>query len=192
MMLAWCSGCTNEPAPEPPLEPIGGRDPESLITVSGENWFPENIGIVYWPEGRTIHIQAISGATKAGSIQLELTVEDENMRNPDFGPLNYWEIVFPVTIDLSYEIFFGDSGDTSHKWLAFHPDRGGIRIDDFEEEDGVTYARGEFHMTPGNDGLNPPVHYMTGVFNNVRVFPSIRKMREYFDHVNALILAAED
>ena len=189
LLLAVLSACKNDPVPEPPLEPIGGRDPEALITVSNENWFPENIGIILAPGQNYLSLEAASGALRTGSIEMRLSVVDENMPDFDGSPLNYWEILFPIELDVAYEV---NTASDSQKWFAFRFDRGGIRIDNFSEEEGVTYAAGEFHMTPGNGDLNPPVHTITGFFNNVRVFPTRNEMNEYFDRVNALLQASED
>lgn len=126
---------------------------------------------------------ANTSANKGFRREFTVEVVDENLRMPDNGRLNYWEVVFPMIANTSYKEYKNAGNTESDEWRSFYSNWAGIRVDSLYTIDDITYATGEFFATPGNDSLVPSRQDITGLFDRVRVFGSPSEMRVYYDRV---------
>lgn len=179
--LFACSETENPLAPDP----IEGLEPEAIIYLNDRPWFPATIGMVIIDTDITGLIRIAANTSGNKGFRRELTVEviDENLRVPDNGRMNYWEVVFPIIANTTYKEYKNAGNTESDEWRSFYNNWAGIRLDSIYTIDEITYATGEFFATPGNDSLVPSRQDITGLFDRVRVFGSPSEMRVYYDRV---------
>ena len=182
--------CKDEPEVFLPPEPIGGLDPEAVIFIEGQNWFPATVGIVINDQldAAQIYFEANSSANKGFQRKFHIRIDDENLQIPDNGRLDYIEIVSPVLASSDYRVFRDPSNRVSDLWRTQFSNRAGVRVDSTFVEDGVLYSSGAFIALPGNDILAPRVQEINGLFHNVRVFANGLDMQAYFDRITRLEL----
>ena len=190
LLAAGLFACNNEPEGITPPEPIGGLDPEAVIFLEGQNWFPVTVGVVVNQEleSAQIYFSANSSAIKGFQRKFHIRIDDENMQVPSNGFLDYSEIIAPVLAFSDYRVFKDQVNRDSDLWRTHFGDRAGIRIDSTYVTDGVLYSSGAFYALPGNDDLVPRVQEINGLFHNVRVFANGLDMQAYFDRITELEL----
>lgn len=186
--------CSDTPVEELP-EPIGGRDPEVAIFISGETWIPATIGFQVFEmgdgSGTVINLRTGSRSDRGFRRELGMGIRDGNIEWPISDTLDLLMNEHPTSVSIRYELFTNGSNTESNYWIGQRPDLGGLKIYSITEEDGVTYASGEFFMNPIRDDLNPRRFEITALFNNVRVFGDANDMQEYFRRVNELLTAQD-
>lgn len=190
MLSVGFLSCKDEPEGITPPEPIGGFDPEAVIFIEGQNWFPVTVGVVINDEleAAQVYFSANSSAIKAFQRKFHIRIDDENIEVPDNGHLDYSEVVAPVLAHSDYRVFKDQANRESDLWRTHFSDRAGIRIDSTYMADGVLYSSGAFFARPGNDDLVPRVQEINGLFHHVRVFANGVDMQAYFDRITELEL----
>lgn len=187
MSLALFLACQETPEPAPP-EPIGGRDPQALLWLSGIEWRPALIALQINREGeaKSIYMNVSSSKNNGFLRDFFFALYDDNLEVPASGTLDYWDNEYPVTINSWLRQYTDNNNKDYSQWVAGRPDLGGISIESIEFEDGVYYASGEFRLTVLADDQTPNYYEMNGLFNNVRVFYEGVGLKEYFDRLTEL------
>ena len=176
--------------PQTRIAPIGGREPEVITWISGQQWFPATIGILVNEEAGYIYLEANSSENKGYKRVLRLNIINEEMEWLPLEPLDLWETDLPTRVTAEYKQFRDKDNVNASRWLADENSRGGLRISGIETEEGVTYAAGEFFMSPYVANDRPDVQEIEGLFNNIRVFETRDEMTAYFNHVTELEAAS--
>ncbi|GAB5524726.1 MAG: hypothetical protein Roseis2KO_25980 [Roseivirga sp.] len=185
LFLIACSDTVPEEAPEP----IEGRTEKAAIWVSEQLWLPTTIGILPGTSaegGTLIQIQANSSFNKGFRRQVTLTLTGDDFSWPPADTLDLLQNEHPRRIEGRYTQFTNNSNTESDFWVAGRFNLGGIKIYSLTEEDGITYAAGEFYINAGNDDMNPVSQAITSIFEDVRVFSSANEMQQHFDRITAL------
>lgn len=187
IFLLLLFACAEAEEPAPPA-PIGGLEPEAIVYIDGQEWFPATIGVVLNDEGegRQIYLAANSSFNQGYLRKLAIRITDHQMQIPDNGYLDYWEISADVRAIIDFRQFRDERNTNSNHWMARNSHQAGVRIDSTYVEEGVIYASGEFRAFPVNEGLQPQRLPITGLFSNVRVFDIPADLQAYFDRVTAL------
>ena len=191
LLIAMVNGCELN-SPGNGILPIGGRNAEVVTWISGQQWFPATIGILVNDEAVNsyIYLEASSSTNKGYRRILRLNIIDSTRNWLPLEPIDLLETDAPIRVSARYEQFRDKSNRNASVWLADQNSRGGLKITSIETEDGVTYAAGEFFMSPYNFNQRADVQEIEGLFNNIRVFETRAAMDEYFQRINALEAAA--
>lgn len=185
LLLISCSDTVPEEAPEP----IEGRPEKAAVWISDQLWLPTTIGILPGTSAdgvTTIHIQANSSFNKGFRRQVRLTLTGDDFSWPPADTLDLLQNEHPRRIDGRYTQFTNNSNTESDFWVAGRFNLGGIKIYSLTEEDGITYAAGEFYLNVGNDDMSPTSQAVTSIFEDVRVFNSADEMQAHFDRITAI------
>ncbi len=181
------TGCDNAPDEEVVI-PVEGREAEAVLFISNSQWFPATIGILRGTNSDDVEwlVVEVSSSTNLGySREVRFNITDERINWPPEDTLDLLDNEFPTSVSFSLKQFRDERNRNYDLWRGSRPQMGGIKINKIEEEEGITYAAGEFNMIVGNDDLSPRIHIITALFNNVRVFTSQAEMDAYFAEVNA-------
>ncbi|MCE7995012.1 MAG: hypothetical protein HEP71_23745 [Roseivirga sp.] len=187
LLLLVFIGCDKAPT-EDVVVPVEGREAEAVLYISNSPWFPATIGILRGTNDDDIEwmFLEISSSTNLGySREVRFNIIDDRINWPPGDTLDLSTNEFPTRVSLSLKQYRDERNRNFHLWQGGRPDMGGVKIYKIEEEEGITYASGEFDMIVGNDDLNPRAHIITALFNNVRVFTDQEEMDAYFAEVNA-------
>ncbi len=185
LFLISCGDTLPEEAPEP----IEGRTEKVAVWISDQLWLPTTIGILpgTTADGDTfIQIQANSSFNKGFRRQVRLTLSGNDFLWPPSDTLDLLQNEHPRRIEGRYTQFTNNSNTESDFWVAARFNLGGIKIYSLTEEDGITYAAGEFYLNVGNGDMNPENQRITSIFEDVRVFSSADEMLAHFDRITAL------
>lgn len=186
-ILPFIVSCDNTPV-EDVVIPVEGREAEAVLFISNNQWFPATIGILRGTNDDDVEwlFVEVSSSTNLGySREVRFNITDDRISWHPEDTLNLLDNEFPTFVSFSLKQYRDERNRNFDLWRGSRPQMGGIKINKVEEEDGITYASGEFNMIVGNDDLSPRVNVITALFNNVRVFTNQSEMDAYFAEVNA-------